>query len=46
MDELMAIAREYNIPLIDDAAHALGATYKGQKIGEMTDFSMFSFQAI
>jgi perosamine synthetase len=46
MDELMSIAREYNIPLIDDAAHALGATYKGQKIGEMTDFSMFSFQAI
>lgn len=46
MDELIAIAKEYNIPLIDDAAHALGATYKGQKIGEMTDFSMFSFQAI
>ena len=46
MDELMAIAREHNIPLIDDAAHAPGATYKGQKIGEMTDFSMFSFQAI
>jgi len=46
MDELMAIAREHNIPLIDDSAHALGATYKGQKIGEMTDFSMFSFQAI
>ena len=46
MDELIAIAKEYNIPLIDDAAHALGATYKGQKIGEMADFSMFSFQAI
>lgn len=46
MDELMQIAREYNIPLIDDAAHALGATYKGQNIGEMNDFSIFSFQAI
>jgi dTDP-4-amino-4,6-dideoxygalactose transaminase len=46
MDELSAIAHEYNIPLIDDAAHALGATYKGKKIGDMTDFSMFSFQAI
>jgi perosamine synthetase len=46
MDELIAISKHYNIPLIDDAAHALGATYKGQKIGEMTDFSMFSFQAI
>lgn len=46
MDELIAIAKEYNIPLIDDSAHALGAKYKGQNIGEMTDFSMFSFQAI
>ena len=46
MDELTAIAKEYNIPLIDDAAHALGATYKGKNIGEITDFSMFSFQAI
>lgn len=46
MDELLAIAKEYNIPLIDDAAHALGATYKGQNIGEITDFSIFSFQAI
>ena len=46
MDELMQIARQYNIPLIDDAAHALGATYKGQNIGEINDFSIFSFQAI
>lgn len=46
MDELKQIAKEYNIPLIDDCAHALGATYKGQNIGEITDFAMFSFQAI
>lgn len=46
MDELMQIARQFNIPLIDDAAHALGATYKGQNIGEINDFSVFSFQAI
>ncbi len=46
MDELKQIARQYNIPLIDDAAHALGATYKGQNIGEINDFSIFSFQAI
>jgi perosamine synthetase len=46
MDELMQIAHQYNIPLIDDAAHALGATYKGQNIGEIADFSVFSFQAI
>ncbi len=46
MDELKQIAKEYNIPLIDDAAHALGATYKGRTIGEISDFSVFSFQAI
>jgi perosamine synthetase len=46
MDELHAIAREYNIPVIEDAAHALGATYKGKKVGEMSDFTMYSFQAI
>jgi perosamine synthetase len=46
MDELHAIAREYNIPIIEDAAHALGATYKGKKIGEISQFTMYSFQAI
>ncbi len=46
MDELMQIAKENNIALIDDSAHALGAKYKGQNIGEITDFSIFSFQAI
>jgi perosamine synthetase len=46
MDELTAIAREYNIPVIEDAAHALGATYKGKNIGEISPFTMYSFQAI
>ena len=46
MDELHAIAREYNIPVIEDAAHALGATYKGKSIGSISEFTMYSFQAI
>jgi dTDP-4-amino-4,6-dideoxygalactose transaminase len=46
MDELYNIANEYNIPVIEDAAHALGATYKGNTIGSISDFTMFSFQAI
>ena len=46
MDELLAIGREYNIPVIEDAAHALGATYKGKSIGQISPFTMFSFQAI
>ena len=46
MDELQAIASKHAIPLIEDAAHALGATYKGRIVGEMSDFTTFSFQAI
>jgi perosamine synthetase len=46
MDELHAIAKEYSIPVIEDAAHALGATYKGKSIGEISQFTMYSFQAI
>ncbi|MEJ0057048.1 MAG: DegT/DnrJ/EryC1/StrS family aminotransferase [Bacteroidota bacterium] len=46
MDELNAIGKEYGIPVIEDAAHAIGATYKGKKIGEISPFTMFSFQAI
>ena len=32
--------------IIEDAAHALGATYKGKNIGEISDYTMYSFQAI
>jgi len=40
------IADEYNIPLIEDCAHALGATYDDKPIGSIGDFGIFSFQAI
>lgn len=46
MDELHAIAAAYRIPVIEDAAHALGATYRGKPVGSLSDFTMFSFQAI
>ena len=46
MDELQSIADEWNIPIIEDAAHAVGARYKGIDIGSISDFTMFSFQAI
>lgn len=46
MDELHAVAKEFNIPIIEDAAHAPGATYKGKMIGAISPFTMFSFQAI
>ena len=46
MDEINQIAKEHNLIVIEDAAHALGATYKGKPIGSISDFTCFSFQAI
>jgi len=50
MDRIMAIARKYKLPVIEDAAQALGAFYYGKKIkgyaGTIGDFGCFSFQAI
>ncbi len=43
MDEITTISRKYNIPLIEDAAEALGSTYKGQKLGTFGDFGILSF---
>lgn len=43
MDEITAIANKYGITLIEDAAEALGATYKGQKCGTFGDFGILSF---
>ena len=46
MDEIHEVAKSFGIPVIEDAAHALGATYKGRSIGEISEFTMYSFQAI
>ena len=46
MDELQLIADEWGVPIIEDAAHAVGAKYKGVNVGSISDFTMFSFQAI
>jgi perosamine synthetase len=46
MDEINAIATKHNLKVIEDAAHALGASYKGRPIGTISDFTVFSFQAI
>lgn len=43
MDELMAIARKYEIPVIEDAAEALGSHYKGKKLGTFGDLGVYSF---
>lgn len=44
--EIQTIADEHDLALIEDAAHAIGATYKNRPIGSISDFTCFSFQAI
>lgn len=43
MDEINQIAREYDIPVIEDAAEALGSTYKGRACGTLGRFGVLSF---
>lgn len=43
MDEIMAIASRYGIPVLEDAAEALGSEYKGQKCGTFGEFAALSF---
>ena len=43
MDEIMKIAAEFEIPVLEDAAEALGSVYAGQKCGTFGDFGCFSF---
>lgn len=44
--EICALARERGLIVIEDAAHALGAEYKGQKIGSLSDMTIFSFHPV
>jgi len=44
MEEIMSIAREHNLLVIEDAAPSLGSLYKNQKTGTFGDVACFSFQ--
>ncbi|MCC2241261.1 UDP-4-amino-4,6-dideoxy-N-acetyl-beta-L-altrosamine transaminase [Roseburia sp. CLA-AA-H204] len=46
MDEIHSIAREHNLVVIEDGAHALGSVYKGKKIGSLSDMTTFSFHPV
>lgn len=46
MDEIHAIAKEHNLIVIEDAAHAIGADYKGKMIGSISDMTTFSFHPV
>jgi len=43
MDEIMRIAKKYNLKVIEDCAQAHGATFDGQKVGSFGDIGCFSF---
>jgi perosamine synthetase len=46
MDEILSIARRHRLRVVEDCAHALGATYKGRPVGTLGDAALFSFQVL
>lgn len=46
LEAILSVARTHGLVVIEDAAHALGATYKGQRIGSISDMTMFSFHPV
>lgn len=46
MDPIMAIAKKHNLLVLEDCAHAHGATYKGRKAGSIGDIGCFSFHSL
>ena len=46
MDQLNALAEDSNLTVIEDAAHALGATYKGRKVGSLATITVFSLHPV
>src|SRR5262249_26246828 len=45
LDEINEIAAEHDLAVLEDAAQAIGATYRGRPIGAISRFTAFSFQA-
>ncbi len=46
MDPILEIARAHRLAVIEDCAHALGATYRGRPVGSLGDAALFSFQTL
>ena len=46
LNEIKEIARKHGLIVIEDAAHALGATYQGRRIGSLSDMTIFSFHPV
>jgi perosamine synthetase len=46
LDELLAVAERPGLLLIEDACHAIGATYRGRQVGSISDMTIFSFHPV
>ncbi|AEG15357.1 UDP-4-keto-6-deoxy-N-acetylglucosamine 4-aminotransferase [Desulfofundulus kuznetsovii DSM 6115] len=46
LDAIHALAEKHNLVVIEDACHALGAEYKGQPVGCLSDMTIFSFHPV
>lgn len=46
LDKIMRLAEKYNLIVIEDAAHAIGTEYKGQKVGSIAHMTEFSFHTV
>jgi UDP-4-amino-4,6-dideoxy-N-acetyl-beta-L-altrosamine transaminase len=46
IEEINDIAQKHGIPVLEDAAHALGAEYKGKKVGGLADMTILSFHPV
>lgn len=46
LDEIREICREHGLVLIEDAAHSIGTSYKGRKVGSIADLTTFSFHPV
>jgi perosamine synthetase len=46
LDELLAIADRHGLTVIEDACHALGAEYRGLRVGNISHMTAFSFHAV
>lgn len=46
LDALMSLAERHGLVVVEDAAHALGASYRGQKVGSVSHLTVFSFHPV
>jgi len=46
MDKILKLAKKYNLLVIEDACHALGAEYENRKVGSIGDMTIFSFHPV